>query len=75
MEMTPERYSLAEVLAVAQRHPFYRPDVQYPPNAEAVKATRELVANGVIPVGLHEQPLLYKKAMYVCIPISLCSPH
>lgn len=65
METTPECYSLAEVLAVAQIHPFYHPDVQYPPNAKALKATRELVANEAIPVNLLTQPLLQKKSMYV----------
>ncbi|PKY05710.1 hypothetical protein P168DRAFT_341261 [Aspergillus campestris IBT 28561] len=61
-----DRYTLAEVLAVAQIHPFYNEKVQYPPDTEAIQQAR-LRTIGATDVNLHKQPLLHKKALYKTI--------
>lgn len=56
-------YSLADVLAVADIHPFYSPNVQYPPDAQALRLVREQAA-GTTPADasrLKARPLLWKK--------------
>jgi hypothetical protein len=49
--MAPERYSLAEVLAIARIHPFYLEDIKYPPDTDTIQAVLR-------------QPLLQKKSIY-----------
>lgn len=39
MEFAP--HSLGEVLAVAQSHPFYKEEIQYPPDEEVIRELRE----------------------------------
>lgn len=34
-------YSLEEVLAVAQTHPFYNEEIQYPPDENVIRELRE----------------------------------
>lgn len=60
--MATERYQLAEVLAVAKIHPFYNPDVDYPPDTDTVQRLRELIDQKANPA-LQEQPLLNKKTL------------
>ncbi|KAJ5435621.1 hypothetical protein N7445_006506 [Penicillium cf. griseofulvum] len=64
--MATERYQLAEVLAVAKIHPFYNPDVDYPPDADTIQRLRELIDQKANPA-LQEQPLLDKKTLYKVI--------
>lgn len=59
--MSSELYSLAEVLAVAKVHPFYVPEIQYPPKPETVKTIREDAKNGAAKATLGSHKLLYKK--------------
>lgn len=56
-------FSLAEVQAVAQRHPFYNPEAQYPPDAATVKEIRELLIGQEAKSNLEKQPLLDKKTL------------
>ncbi|KPM41727.1 hypothetical protein AK830_g4832 [Neonectria ditissima] len=60
-------YSLADVLAVAKIHPFYVPNVQYPPDSCTVRSIREQVAKDPVDADLQTQPLLRKKDLYVTI--------
>jgi hypothetical protein len=60
--MATERYQLADVLAVAKIHPFYNPDVDYPPDADTVRRLRGLIDQKAKPA-LQEQPLLNKKTL------------
>ncbi|KAJ5271623.1 hypothetical protein N7524_004892 [Penicillium chrysogenum] len=64
--MATERYQLADVLAVAKIHPFYNPDVDYPPDADTVRRLRGLIDQKAKPA-LQEQPLLNKKTLYKVI--------
>lgn len=59
--MSSELYSLAEVLAVAKVHPFYVPEIQYPPKPETVKSIREEAKKGAAKATLGAQKLLCKK--------------
>lgn len=43
---SPSGYSLATVLAVANIHPFYNPDVRYPPTPKDVQAVIEDAKRG-----------------------------
>ncbi|KNG91693.1 hypothetical protein ANOM_000198 [Aspergillus nomiae NRRL 13137] len=62
--MATNSFSLSEVLAVAKRHPFYNPDIQYPPDAKAVQQVRDWVNNHQTKVDLRSQPLLHKNNIY-----------
>ncbi|POR38335.1 Uncharacterized protein TPAR_01456 [Tolypocladium paradoxum] len=65
--MTPELYSFVDVLAVAKIHPFYVPDIQYPPDAETIRVVRERAAKEPTKVDLRSQPLRRKKDLYTTI--------
>ncbi|KAJ5608760.1 hypothetical protein N7528_009327 [Penicillium herquei] len=58
--MAPERYQLADILAVAKFHPFYNADAVYPADTERIEGIRESIDRQSAPV-LQEQPLLLKK--------------
>ncbi|KAJ5644425.1 hypothetical protein N7507_010436 [Penicillium longicatenatum] len=62
--MAAERYSLAEVLAVAKSNIFYNPDILYPANTDGVQASRNSVIGHEAEPKLQEQPLLEKKTLY-----------
>ncbi|KAK4940751.1 hypothetical protein LTR66_014882 [Elasticomyces elasticus] len=64
--MATESYQLAEVLAVAEIHPFYNPDFVYPADTETIQRLRELIDKKAKPA-LQEQPLLNKKTLYKVI--------
>ncbi|KAI3161985.1 hypothetical protein DTO039G3_8343 [Penicillium roqueforti] len=65
--MATERYSLAEVLAVAKTHPFYNPDTVYPADAETIQNLRKTVTDQEAKAKFQEQPLLEKKTLYKAI--------
>ncbi|CAH0050805.1 unnamed protein product [Clonostachys solani] len=67
MALDDKNFSLEEVLAVAKRHPFYDPSVQYPPHKDAIRAIREQVAAQPSASGLSSQPLLWKSSLYKAI--------
>ncbi|VUC28069.1 unnamed protein product [Clonostachys rosea] len=67
MALDEKYFSLAEVLAVAERHPFYAPGVQYPPHKDAILAIREQVAARAHTPDLSSQPLLWKSSLYKTI--------
>ncbi|KAK7215778.1 hypothetical protein V2G26_003781 [Clonostachys chloroleuca] len=67
MSLDEKTFSLEEVLAVAKRHPFYSPSVQYPPDKDAILAIREQVAAQPQPPNLLSQPLLWKSSLYKAI--------
>jgi hypothetical protein len=58
--MLPEPFLLSEVLAVAKLHPFYAPDVQFPPTAKDVQSARERANSGTL-ASVSSRNLLYKK--------------
>lgn len=60
---TPSGFSLAEILAVAKVHPFYRSDATYPPSPETVAAIKAEVAKESSNTILANQPLLWKKSL------------
>ncbi|PQE22033.1 AMP-dependent synthetase and ligase protein [Rutstroemia sp. NJR-2017a BBW] len=65
--MATERYSLAEVMAIAELHPFYNGDVKYPLTLAEISNLQEL---GVVQKKEHNikhQPLLRKKTLYKVI--------
>jgi hypothetical protein len=53
-------YSLADVLAVARMHPFYRA-AQYPPDEDIIQDAREKAALKLEQPDLKSWPLLRKK--------------
>jgi hypothetical protein len=63
MALDDKNFSLEEVLAVAKRHPFYAPSVQYPPHRDAILAIREQVAAQLRASDLSSQPLLWKSSL------------
>ncbi|KAL4938913.1 hypothetical protein BDV06DRAFT_45867 [Aspergillus oleicola] len=58
--MAPGRYTLEEVLAVAQLHPFYNSLIEYPP---CEKAIEQVLAQKRC-LDIQSQPLLQKKSIY-----------
>ncbi|KAI9046319.1 uncharacterized protein KD926_004157 [Aspergillus affinis] len=64
--MPPQQYSLADVLSIAQIHPFYRADIQYPPDADAI---HHVLSSATKPQGsdILIQPLLEKKSIYQAV--------
>lgn len=55
-------YTLADVLSVADIHPFYNPDVQYPPDATIVQQARDRATETPSDViQLKDRQLLWKK--------------
>ncbi|KAJ5503926.1 hypothetical protein N7463_006800 [Penicillium fimorum] len=65
--MTIETYLLAEVLAIAKKHPFYNPEIAYPADEETIQKLRELVIDQNVKSEFQEQPLLRKKTLYKAI--------
>lgn len=61
--MTMKSFSLSEVLAVANRHPFYNPEIQYPLDETALQAVRDWAVKNQTGVDLRSQPLLHKNDM------------
>ncbi|KAE8154621.1 hypothetical protein BDV25DRAFT_135789 [Aspergillus avenaceus] len=64
--MARQRYSLLEILAVAELHPFYHPDEKYPPDAVAIQAACERACSRV-QADLRTQPVLHKCTLYKVI--------
>lgn len=58
--MASDPYTLAQVLAVAKIHPFYSPDIQYPPDAAALGKIRNHETENGVHADLKSQPLLRK---------------
>lgn len=55
-------HSLAEVLAIAQIHPFYASDVEYPPGADTLQTIRSQSSEEIADLNdLQQRPLLWKK--------------
>ncbi|KAI0873049.1 hypothetical protein GGS24DRAFT_491062 [Hypoxylon argillaceum] len=65
--MDPDVYSLRDILAIARIHPFYRPEIQYPPDKSAIDAARKLEADQLADTNLKLFPLLWKKHLYTTI--------
>ncbi|KAE8380440.1 hypothetical protein BDV26DRAFT_302870 [Aspergillus bertholletiae] len=65
--MAPTTFPLREVLAVADIHPFYNPNVQYPPSPEALKSALELAHKQSEDSDLSSRPLVSKKDLYKAI--------
>ncbi|THC96580.1 hypothetical protein EYZ11_003920 [Aspergillus tanneri] len=65
--MAGERFCLAEVLAVAKMHPFYNPEIQYPPDANAIRAAREWIVGNAPEADIRAQPLLQKNDIYKAV--------
>jgi hypothetical protein len=61
--MATERYSLAEVMAIAELHPFYNEDVKYPLNLDEISSLQELGVDEKKEHNIKHQPLLHKKTL------------
>ena len=59
--MQSKVFSLREVLAVARIHPFYAPQVQYPPDSKRVQEALDSAASEQPAAHLHLLPLTTKK--------------
>lgn len=59
-------YTLSQVLAVAKVHPFYSPDVEYPPSPEEVREIVKQTRNE--DVDLTRIPLVTKEKLYAFHP-------
>ncbi|KAM0209492.1 hypothetical protein ACHAQD_011163 [Fusarium lateritium] len=68
-------YSLADVLAIPKKHPFYSP-AQFPPDDEAIQVARDKAVLETEEVDLKSQPLLRKKHLFTVIqrPVNDTSP-
>jgi hypothetical protein len=73
--MTPEYYSLEDVICVAKIHPFYAAGVQYPPSCETIQAAREAAANGPAKADLASQPIIGKNDLYAFSNSSVAVPN
>lgn len=57
-------YSLGEVLAVAEIHPFYKEDIQYPPEEKLIRELREkALTDETAKKKLNVWPLTWKKSL------------
>ncbi|KAF5879011.1 uncharacterized protein Bfra_006216 [Botrytis fragariae] len=65
--MATGTYSLAEVLAVAENHPFYNENILYPADSKSVTKLQESAFSKEKKADLEEQPLLDKKTLYKSI--------
>lgn len=63
--MSSDPYLLAEVLAVAKNHPFYVPEVDYPPDATALKKIQDCAKQEIEKANLSSAKLLRKKDLFV----------
>lgn len=63
--MSSDPYLLAEILAVAKNHPFYVPEVKYPPDATALKKIKDCAKQEIEKANLSSQKLLRKKDLFV----------
>jgi hypothetical protein len=63
MASVSEYFTPADILAVAEIHPFYNANVTYPPTPSAIREARERVAGHK--GDLKSWPLLWKKDLYV----------
>ncbi|KAI0546939.1 hypothetical protein F4679DRAFT_575119 [Xylaria curta] len=59
--------SLTDVLAIAEIHPFYNREREYPPDASAIQVAREQAAEQSSEVDPKYFPLLWKKHLYATI--------
>lgn len=60
MENAP--YSLGEVLVVAETHPFYKEEIQYPPEENIIRELREkALTNEAAEKRLRVWPIIWKK--------------
>ncbi|EHK47238.1 uncharacterized protein TrAtP1_010106 [Trichoderma atroviride] len=63
MENAP--YSLGEVLVVAETHPFYKEEIQYPPEENIIRELREkALTNEAAEKRLRVWPIIWKKNLY-----------
>lgn len=56
-----EAFALEDVLAISKIHPFYNPDVLYPPNPDAIHTARNWAMKKTGEAALNTQPLLWKR--------------
>lgn len=59
---TVTHYPLHDILAVASIHPFYRSDIQFPPDAEHIKNVLGNQKDAKTP-SLASVPLTYKQGL------------
>ncbi|KAE8352567.1 hypothetical protein BDV28DRAFT_134961 [Aspergillus coremiiformis] len=64
--MASETFSLAEVLAVANIHPFYNPSVEYPPDQDSIESVVQS-ASKQTDIDISSRPLVSKKDLYKVI--------
>ncbi|KAF7917622.1 uncharacterized protein EAE98_010038 [Botrytis deweyae] len=60
-------YSLAEVMAVAESHPFYNKNILYPSDPQTVTKFRDFARRNGKELDFQQQPLLNKKILYKSI--------
>ncbi|EMR90846.1 hypothetical protein ACHAPC_011178 [Botrytis cinerea] len=65
--MATGTYSLAEVLAVAEKHPFYNESILYPADSKTVTKLQESAISKAKEINFQQQPLLDKKVLYKAI--------
>ncbi|KAK6593629.1 hypothetical protein H4I95_11418 [Botrytis cinerea] len=65
--MATRTYSLAEVLAVAENHPFYNESILYPADSKTVTKLQESAISKAKEINFQQQPLLDKKVLYKAI--------
>ncbi|KAM0123574.1 hypothetical protein ACHAO1_011263 [Botrytis cinerea] len=65
--MATGTYSLAEVLAVAENHPFYNESILYPADSKTVTKLQESAISKAKEINFQQQPLLDKKVLYKAI--------
>ncbi|KAM0137032.1 hypothetical protein ACHAP3_004370 [Botrytis cinerea] len=65
--MATETYSLAEVLAVAENHPFYNESILYPADSKTDTKLQESAISKAKGIDFQQQPLLDKKVLYKAI--------
>lgn len=56
-------FSLADILAIAQIHPFYASDVKYPPDADTIQRVRKQLSQGKVETNWKTQAVLWRSTL------------
>ncbi|KAF2827755.1 hypothetical protein CC86DRAFT_438506 [Ophiobolus disseminans] len=62
-----DTFTLADILAIANIHPFYACNVKYPPDADTIRMARERASEDTAELDLKSQPALWRSTLYSTI--------
>ncbi|KAI1755994.1 hypothetical protein F4782DRAFT_551082 [Xylaria castorea] len=65
--MNLDVYTLTDILAITNIHPFYNQEREYPPDAYAIQIARKRAAEQLVELEPKHFPLLWKKHLYTTV--------